>query len=62
MDPMLATLFWNLIAANLGLTLVSLLVLLLHFWAFIWYMRRGFREMTRSQEYIAEMVRDLHSR
>jgi hypothetical protein len=62
MDPTLTTLFGNLIAANVGLTLVSLLVLLLHFWAFIGYMRGGIREMSRSQEHIAAMGRDLHSR
>ena len=62
METNLFTLWGNLIALNIGLTIGSLLVVMLHFWAFLWYMRRGFREMSVSQEHIAEMLRDLHGR
>jgi hypothetical protein len=35
---------------------------MLHFWAFLWYMRRGFREMSAAQVRIAEMLREIRDR
>ena len=69
MDQAIVPFMLRLLASNLGATISTLLVLMLHFWAFAYYLHRGQRTMQASleriegsNERIALMVRELHNR